>query len=109
MKFFSLPAIALGAALALGACGSDDEDPKTSEHVQPAECKPISSACHDADHDSDPQAHECHEKAHGEWTAEECTANAVSCISLCESLQSDGGGGQAGGSAGHAGAAGDGH
>src|SRR5687767_4718631 len=96
MKFFSFSLIALGTALALGACGSDEDDPKTSERVQPAECKPISEACHDVDHDGDPEAHECHEGAHSDWTGEECSQNAANCIAICEALHGDGGGGTSG-------------
>lgn len=101
MKFFAFTLIAVGSALALGACGSDDEE-EHSEHVVPAECKPITEACHGVDHGTAGELHECHEGSHSEWTADECTANAANCIALCEAAASDGGGG----TAGHAGAGG---
>src|SRR5690242_20437363 len=107
MKFASLTVLAFGAALALGACGSDDDEPKTDDHKTPVECDPIIDACHHADQGTDGPAHECHENAHDKWTAAECTAEAANCIALCEALEGDSGtGGAGGGASGAAGAAG---
>jgi hypothetical protein len=107
MKLVSFAVFSLGAALALGACGSDDDDSPTDEHQTPAECKPITDACHHTDDGVDGPAHECHENAHEVWTAAECTAEAANCIALCEALAGDSGtGGAGGGASGAAGAAG---
>jgi hypothetical protein len=74
----------LGLAFALALLGSS-----CSGHDTPAECEEIGEACHAFDTGSG-MAHDCHENAHEEWSAAECTANRAACLAVC------GGGGDAG-------------
>jgi hypothetical protein len=75
--------------LSIVACGSDDEE-EPGQHQQPAECEPISDACHEVDTGEAGPIHDCHETGH-DGTAAECTAVAASCISLCEAAAADAG------------------
>jgi hypothetical protein len=72
--------LVLAFALALGI--------SCSGHDTPAECEEIGDACHAFDTGSG-TAHDCHENAHEEWSAAECTANRALCLTAC-------GGGDAG-------------
>jgi len=83
-----LAALGAIASLSIGACGSDDEEHE--EHQQPAECVPITEACHDVDTGEPGPIHDCHETAH-DGTAADCQAVASSCISLCEAALADAG------------------
>ncbi len=73
MKNLVLVLIAVAAAVSFIACGDD-------AHEEPPECEPISEGCHDS---TTALGMECHEKAHGEWTAAECTANLAMCRAEC--------------------------
>jgi hypothetical protein len=72
--------------LALGCHDDDGHSHGTTE--RPHVCEEIVESCHSKDPGSGP-IHDCHESAESTWTAEQCTANASRCHTLC--LGTDGG------------------
>ena len=68
--------VAIGAILALGACGSDEEPSR-------AVCEEIVEACHPVDTMGPGPIHECHESAEGTWTPDQCAAQKAHCLEVC--------------------------
>jgi hypothetical protein len=99
MNLRALLSVVAALPLLAAACGSDDPE-ENHEHQQPAECEPISDACHAVDTGDPGPIHDCHETGH-DGTAAECTAAAANCIALCEAAAADGGGHDGGHDAGH--------
>lgn len=57
----------------------------------PESCQNIIDACHDVDPGTG-MAHECHETAHDEATAEACDPIEAACVAACEALANADGG-----------------
>lgn len=84
------------SSFALFALGCDE-----GGHPHGAEsCQRIIDACHDVDPGFG-EAHECHETAHDEGTAQACDPIEAACVAACEALVSADGG-HAGHDGGHA-------
>ncbi|HEY8432444.1 MAG TPA: hypothetical protein VIL20_28935 [Sandaracinaceae bacterium] len=79
------------AVLSLLALGCDDG----SHHDGAESCQRIIDACHDVDPGTG-EAHECHQTAHDEGTAEACDPIEAMCIAVCQALADGGVGHDAG-------------
>ncbi len=73
-------------SLCLLALGCDGGPPPA-----PESCQRIIDACHDVDPGTG-EAHECHETAHDEGTAEACDPIEAACVAACEALANADGG-----------------
>lgn len=74
----------------ISACGDDDHSTDAATFAQ--SCQDIIDACHDVAEVAGGRAGECHDTAHDVGTATACDPIAEECVTLCESLEADGGG-----------------